>query len=66
MLQGEKTKMVFEAVKKLTRKFQPRIGAIKDEQGKILTEASDIKERWLEYTWKFYEEVPQNINAKSF
>lgn len=32
------------------REYHPRIGTIKDENGKILMEAEKINRRWADYT----------------
>ena len=38
--------------------FHAKIGTIKDKNGKYLTEAEEIKERWQEYTEELYKKVP--------
>ena len=34
--------------------FHAKMGSIKDRNGKDLTEAEEIKKRWLEYTKELY------------
>ena len=48
------SKKAFQIVKDLTRKKQPRVSTIQDENGKCLTEASDIAKRWTEYCKELY------------
>ena len=38
--------------------FHAKIGTIKDKNGKYLTEAEEIKERWQGYTEELYKKVP--------
>ena len=40
--------------------FQAKIGSIKDRNGRDLTEADDIKERWQEYTEDLYKKDLHN------
>ena len=42
-------------VKKLNRRFRPRNSAIKDKNGRLLTEEQEIKNRWLQYVKDLYE-----------
>ena len=35
--------------------FHAKMGSIKDRNGKDLTEAEEIKKRWLEYTKELYK-----------
>ena len=37
--------------------FLARMGTMKDRNGKDLTEAEEIKKRWLEYTEELYKKV---------
>ena len=37
--------------------FHAKIGTIKDRNGVDLTEAEDIKKRWLEYTEELYKKI---------
>ena len=63
-------------MKDLTRKKQPRVRTIQDENGKCLTEANDIAERWTEYCTELYNhsssgdpevlEVPNSTNSDDF
>ena len=35
--------------------FHPKIGTMKDRNGKDITEAEEIKNRWQEYTEELYK-----------
>ena len=37
--------------------FHAKMGTIKDENGKDITEAEDIKKRWQEYTEELYKKA---------
>ena len=41
---------LYQGVKNLANKFKPTIDTIKDENGKILGEAEEVKERWVHYS----------------
>jgi len=59
---------VYEKVKDLSRKPTGRGGiAVQDQQGKILHEASDIRNRWKEYVEDLYtsEDRPQDLGESS-
>ena len=46
--------------------FHAKMGTIKDENGKDITEAEDIKKRWQEYTEELYKKAlndPDNHNG---
>jgi len=43
------TREFFKRAKEITGKFTHRIGTLKSETGKTLTEKNEIKERWKEY-----------------
>lgn len=45
---------MFKEIKNMTGKFQPRLGVIKDKNGKTLTDAEDIAKRWKEYCENMY------------
>ena len=44
-----KTRDLFKKIGDTTGLFHAKIGTIKDKNGKDLTEAEEIKERWQEY-----------------
>ncbi len=44
----------FKVIKDITGDFTARVGSVKNDQGKSLTEDSDIKKCWKEYTEKLY------------
>ena len=49
------SKKAFQIVKDLTRKKQLKVSNIQDKNGKCLTKASDIAERWTEYCKELYK-----------
>ena len=46
----------FGVLREITRKWDPTSDVINDNNGKTLTESEDIKDRWVEYCHKLYEE----------
>ena len=46
---------LFKKTGKIKGTFHPKIGTIKDRNGKDLTEAEEIKKRWQEYTEELYK-----------
>ena len=48
------TKDLYQGVKKLTRKFRPRIDVIKNENKEVLSEGSKVMDRWKRYCEKLY------------
>ena len=45
-----KTRNLFKKIRDTKGTFHAKMGSIKDRNGMDLTEAEDIKKRWLEYT----------------
>ena len=45
-----RTKDLFKEIRDTKGIFHPKMGTIKDRNGRELTEAEDIKKRWQEYT----------------
>ena len=61
-----KSKDLFKKIRDIKGTFHVKMGAIKDRNGKDLTEAEDIKKRWREYTEKLYKKDlydPDNHNG---
>ena len=54
-------KDLYQSVKNLTNKFKPTIDTIKDENGKILGEAEEVKERWAHYSTDLYKKNPNIV-----
>ena len=50
-----KSREMYEEIKKLTTVNKPRLNVIKDSQGKTLTEDKDIANRWVEYCSNMYK-----------
>src|ERR1700733_11359088 len=51
-----KTKEMFAKVKEITKKFTPRIGSLKSEDGVVIGDEEGMKKRWKEYTEELYSE----------
>ena len=47
-----KTRYLFKRIRDIKGTFHAKMGAIKDRNGMVLTEAEDTKNRWQEYTGK--------------
>ena len=45
-----KTRDLFKKIRDTKRTFRAKVSTIKDRNGRDLTEAEDIKNRWQEYT----------------
>ena len=50
-----KTRELFKKIRDTKRTFHAKMGTIKDRNCMDLTEAEDIKKRWLEYTEELYK-----------
>ena len=50
-----KTRDLFKKIRDTKGTFHAKMGSIKDRNGKDLTEAEEIKKRWLEYTKELYK-----------
>ena len=50
-----KTRDLSKKIRDIKGTFHPKIGTIKDRNGKDLTEAEEIKKRWQEYTEELYK-----------
>ena len=50
-----KTRGLFKKIRDIKWTFHAKLDTIKDRNGKALTEAEDIKNRWQEYTEKPYK-----------
>ena len=53
----EKTRDLFKKIRDTKGIFDAKMGSIKDRNGKDLTEAQDIKQRWQEYTEELYKKT---------
>ena len=61
-----KHKDLFKKIRGIKGTFHAKMGAIKDRNGRDLTEAEDIKKRWLEYTEELHKKYlydPDNHNG---
>ena len=52
-----KTKDLFKKIRDTKKTFHAKMGTIKDRNGKDLTEAEDIRERWQECTEIKYSDI---------
>ena len=50
-----KTRDLFKKIRDTKGNFHGKMGAIKDRNGRDLTEAEDTKKRWQEYTEELYK-----------
>ena len=50
-----KTRDLFKKIRETKGAFCAKMGTIKDRNGMDLTEAEEIKKRWLEYTEELYK-----------
>ncbi|XP_049807436.1 uncharacterized protein LOC126249792, partial [Schistocerca nitens] len=50
-----KTRDLYKKIREIKGKFQAKIGMIKDRNGKDLSEAENVKERWAEYVEDLYK-----------
>ena len=58
----EKTRDLFKKMTAIKGTCHAKTGAIKDRNGRDLTEAEDIKKRWQEYTEKLYKKDLQDLD----
>ena len=61
-----KTRDLFKKIRDNQGTFHVKMGSIKDQNGRDLTEAEDIKKRWQEYTEELYKKDlhdPDNHNG---
>ena len=42
-------KDLYQGLKSLTRKFNPRIEAVKADDGTVICESDEVKQRWKQY-----------------
>ena len=52
-----KPRDLFKKIRDTKGTFHPKMGSIKDRNGRDLTEAEDIKKRWQEYTEELYKKI---------
>ncbi|KAF7246953.1 Orexin receptor type 2 [Varanus komodoensis] len=61
-----RTRDLFKKIGDMKGKFHAKMGMIKDQNGRDLTEAEEIKKRWQDYTEELYKKelnVPDNLNG---
>ena len=47
---------VYEGIRTITQTHAPGLGTVRDEDGRILTETTEVWERWKEYFYKLYND----------
>ena len=57
-----KTRDLFQKIRDTKGTFHAKMGTIKDKNGKDLTEAEDIKNRWQGYTEKLYKKQLHDLD----
>ena len=57
-----KIRDLFKKVRDTKGTFHAKMGAIKDRNGRDLTEAEDIKKRWQEYTGLYKRDLNDSNN----
>ena len=60
-----KTRDLFKKTRDTKGTFNPKMGSIKDRNGRHLTEAEDIKKRWQEYTKELYKKELHDLDNHS-
>ena len=55
-----KTRDLFKKIRDTKGIFHAKMSSIKDRNGRDLTEAEDIKERWQQYTEELYKKDLHN------
>ena len=58
-----KTRAVYEGVRKIVGKHAPQVKSVKDEQGRILTDPAEVKLRWKNYFDKLYND-PNEVDEQ--
>jgi len=57
-----KTRDLFKKTRDTKGVFHAKMGTIKNKNGKDLTEADEIKERWQQYTEEWYKKGLKNMD----
>jgi len=65
------TRAVYEGIRRITQTYAPGLGMVRDENGRILTEPTEVRERRKRYFDKLYndpceadEEYLENIDER--
>src|SRR6218665_3010496 len=68
---NNKTRAVYKGIRRITQTHAPGLGTVKGEDGRVLTEPTEVRKRWKEYFDKLYndpsevdEEYMANINER--
>ena len=57
-----RTRDLFKKIRDTKGTFHAKMGSIKDRNGRDLTEAEDIKNRWQEYTEELYKKDHHDLD----
>ena len=57
-----KMRGLFKKIRDTKGVFHAKMGTIKNKNGKDLTEADEIKERWQQYTEEWYKKGLKNMD----
>jgi len=60
------SRQVFQIVKSMTRKFQPRLQCIQSATGENLTQAAQIADRWKGYCEDLYHDEEGNGTEQEY
>ena len=58
-----RTTEMYSEIRKMTKAFSPKLNAIRDEKGKMLTEKSDILDRWKQHCEKLFNDCQSGIQT---
>ena len=59
-----KLREVYKMVRSVRRAWQPKLSAIKDRNGRVLTDKKEIRRRWTEYCGELYAEQTEQESTK--
>jgi len=56
-MKENRNRQVYKLLKKIDKKWTPTQSIIKDNNGKILQDKGDIKQRWIDYCSELYQDT---------
>ena len=59
-----KSRDLYKTVKNITKCFNPRLDVLKDDSNNVLTDSTDVLNRWKEYCEKLHENQIVRVNIK--
>ena len=60
---NNKTRAVYEGIRRITQTHAPGLGTVKGEDGSVLTEPTEVRKRWKEYFDKLYND-PSEVDEE--